>query len=217
MRCTSTAWAAGTHPAGPFADAIARDFGGIDRWRTQLSAMGQAEGGGSGWVILSYSLRDKRLVNQWAADHTTTPCREPAGSCARHARPITWTTAGRLSRLQETPPTARSLLIEEAQRSSAQQLGLPRCQQTHCSMRSPKLMGRRRLLALTPLCPIAARGHYTTSEYISSFQYNEHIIGRDYDIPSRKKANHILLRHRSDVIRSVGNVSDTPRANEAGG
>jgi len=29
-------------------------------------------GGGSGWVILSYSPRDKRLVNQWAADHTTT-------------------------------------------------------------------------------------------------------------------------------------------------
>ena len=33
--------------------------------------MGKAEGGGSGWVILSYSTRDKRLVNQWAADHTT--------------------------------------------------------------------------------------------------------------------------------------------------
>jgi len=34
--------------------------------------MGKAEGGGSGWVILSYSTRDKRLVNQWAADHATT-------------------------------------------------------------------------------------------------------------------------------------------------
>jgi len=34
--------------------------------------MGKAEGGGSGWVILAYSPRDKRLVNQWAADHTTT-------------------------------------------------------------------------------------------------------------------------------------------------
>ena|SRR5882672_9967438 len=33
---------------------------------------GKAEGGGSGWVILAYSPRDKRLVNQWAADHTTT-------------------------------------------------------------------------------------------------------------------------------------------------
>ena len=32
--------------------------------------MGRAEGGGSGWVLLTYSPRDKRLVNQWAADHT---------------------------------------------------------------------------------------------------------------------------------------------------
>jgi superoxide dismutase, Fe-Mn family len=37
-----------------------------------LPRLGKAEGGGSGWVILAYSPRDKRLVNQWAADHTTT-------------------------------------------------------------------------------------------------------------------------------------------------
>ena len=54
------------------ADAIARDFGSVERWRTEFAAMGKAEGGGSGWVILAYSPRDKRLVNQWAADHTTT-------------------------------------------------------------------------------------------------------------------------------------------------
>ena len=59
-------------PAGNFAAAIERDFGSFDRWRTEFSAMGKAEGGGSGWVILAYSPRDKRLVNQWAADHTTT-------------------------------------------------------------------------------------------------------------------------------------------------
>src|SRR5216684_3697334 len=47
-------------------------FDGLGRWRTEFAAMGKAEGGGSGWVILSYSPRDKRLVNQWAADHTTT-------------------------------------------------------------------------------------------------------------------------------------------------
>jgi Fe-Mn family superoxide dismutase len=57
---------------GPLAEAIARDFGSVERWRAQFSAMGKAEGGGSGWVILAYSPRDKRLVNQWAADHTTT-------------------------------------------------------------------------------------------------------------------------------------------------
>jgi superoxide dismutase, Fe-Mn family len=62
----------GGTPRGPLADAITRDFGSINRWRTEFAAMGKAEGGGSGWVILAYSPRDKRLVNQWAADHTTT-------------------------------------------------------------------------------------------------------------------------------------------------
>jgi Fe-Mn family superoxide dismutase len=51
---------------GALIEAIVRDFGSMERWRAE------AEGGGSGWVILSYSPRDKRLVNQWAADHTTT-------------------------------------------------------------------------------------------------------------------------------------------------
>jgi len=59
-------------PTGALGDAIARDFSSFERWRTEFSAMGKAEGGGSGWVILAYSPRDKRLVNQWASDHTTT-------------------------------------------------------------------------------------------------------------------------------------------------
>jgi Fe-Mn family superoxide dismutase len=62
----------GGRSSGPLADAIARDFGSMERWRSEFAAMGKAEGGGSGWVILAYSPRDKRLVNQWAADHTTT-------------------------------------------------------------------------------------------------------------------------------------------------
>jgi superoxide dismutase, Fe-Mn family len=62
----------GAKPGGALADAITRDFGSVERWRTEFAAMGKAEGGGSGWVILSFSPRDKRLVNQWAADHTTT-------------------------------------------------------------------------------------------------------------------------------------------------
>ena len=57
---------------GPLIEAIVRDFGSMERWRAEFAAMGKAEGGGSGWVILAYSPRDKRLVNQWAADHTTT-------------------------------------------------------------------------------------------------------------------------------------------------
>jgi Fe-Mn family superoxide dismutase len=34
--------------------------------------MGKALGGGSGWVILTYSPHDRRLVNTWASDHTQT-------------------------------------------------------------------------------------------------------------------------------------------------
>jgi Fe-Mn family superoxide dismutase len=59
-------------PSGALAEAIAQNFGGFDHWRAEFAAMGKAEGGGSGWVILAYSPRDKKLVNQWAADHTMT-------------------------------------------------------------------------------------------------------------------------------------------------
>ena len=51
-------------------EAITRDFGTFDRWRSEFVAMGKAMGGGSGWVLLTYSHRDRKLVNQWAADHT---------------------------------------------------------------------------------------------------------------------------------------------------
>jgi Fe-Mn family superoxide dismutase len=59
-------------PGTELSAAIARDFGSMDRWRSEFVALGKAQGGGSGWVILTYSPRDKRLVNAWAADHTTT-------------------------------------------------------------------------------------------------------------------------------------------------
>ena len=61
-----------SRPGAALADAIARDFGGMDRWRAEFVAMGKAQGGGSGWVLLTWSPRDQRLVNAWAADHTTT-------------------------------------------------------------------------------------------------------------------------------------------------
>jgi superoxide dismutase, Fe-Mn family len=57
--------------AGALAEAITRDFGSLDRWKTEFAAIGKAEGGGSGWVLLAYAPRDKRLINTWAADHTT--------------------------------------------------------------------------------------------------------------------------------------------------
>jgi superoxide dismutase, Fe-Mn family len=60
-----------SRPSGALAEALARDFGGYERWATQFVAMGKALGGGSGWVLLTWSPRDRRLVNQWAADHST--------------------------------------------------------------------------------------------------------------------------------------------------
>jgi len=60
-------------PTGVLAEAIARDFGSVARWKAEFAATGKALGGGSGWVLLSYSPHDKRLINSWAADHTMTP------------------------------------------------------------------------------------------------------------------------------------------------
>ena len=51
-------------------EALARDFGSLDRWRAEFRAMGYALGGGSGWVLLTYMPRDGRLINQYAAEHT---------------------------------------------------------------------------------------------------------------------------------------------------
>jgi Fe-Mn family superoxide dismutase len=51
---------------------IERDFGSFERWRAEFGAMGKALAGGSGWVLLSWSPRDKKLVNQWASDHCHT-------------------------------------------------------------------------------------------------------------------------------------------------
>jgi Fe-Mn family superoxide dismutase len=49
---------------------LIRDFGSLDKWQAQFAAMGKALGGGSGWVLLTCSNRNKKLINQWAADHT---------------------------------------------------------------------------------------------------------------------------------------------------
>jgi Fe-Mn family superoxide dismutase len=49
--------------------ALERDFGSVTHWHREFTAMAKALGGGSGWVLLSWSPREGRLVNQWAADH----------------------------------------------------------------------------------------------------------------------------------------------------
>ena len=59
-------------PKGALADQMTKDFGSVARWKAEFVAVGKALGGGSGWVLLTWSPRDKRLVNTWAADHTMT-------------------------------------------------------------------------------------------------------------------------------------------------
>jgi Fe-Mn family superoxide dismutase len=56
-------------PSAELAHALDRDFGGITAWRTEFTAMAKALAGGSGWVILVWSERLGRLLNEWSADH----------------------------------------------------------------------------------------------------------------------------------------------------
>src|SRR5258706_5172935 len=73
MSCTPRAWAATASPTPKFDEALAASFGSADRWRAEFVAMANALSGGSGWVVLAHSPRDRRLVNQYAADHSQSP------------------------------------------------------------------------------------------------------------------------------------------------
>jgi superoxide dismutase, Fe-Mn family len=63
---------AASEPGPALRQALTRDFGSYERWRSEFIAMGKALGGGSGWVLLAWSPHDRRLVNQWAPDHCHT-------------------------------------------------------------------------------------------------------------------------------------------------
>jgi superoxide dismutase, Fe-Mn family len=60
----------GRSMAPAMALALDANFGSVARWREEFVAMGKAQGGGSGWVLLMFQPREGSLVNQWAADHT---------------------------------------------------------------------------------------------------------------------------------------------------
>jgi Fe-Mn family superoxide dismutase len=60
----------GAVPIGGMSVALERDFGSLARWRDEFAALAKAMGGGSGWALLSWSGREARLINHWAADHT---------------------------------------------------------------------------------------------------------------------------------------------------
>jgi superoxide dismutase, Fe-Mn family len=59
-------------PSGGLARALQHDFGSVDRWRAEFTAMAKALSGGSGWALLTWSERLGKLTNQWAADHCHT-------------------------------------------------------------------------------------------------------------------------------------------------
>jgi Fe-Mn family superoxide dismutase len=61
-----------SEPAANLRAALARDFGSYERWRSEFLGTGKALRGGSGWVLLTWSPRDRKLVNQWASDHCHT-------------------------------------------------------------------------------------------------------------------------------------------------
>ena len=60
----------GVLPPSGLEVALQRDFGLVEQWRSEFTALAKALAGGSGWALLSWSSRETRLVNHWAADHT---------------------------------------------------------------------------------------------------------------------------------------------------
>ena len=59
----------GVLPSCGLSIALTRDFGSVEAWRNQFTGLAKAMGGGSGWALLSWSSRESRLINHWAADH----------------------------------------------------------------------------------------------------------------------------------------------------
>lgn len=57
-------------PPGGLITAFERDFGTLARWKAEFSEMAKAIRGGAGWALLSWSLREGRLINHWASAHT---------------------------------------------------------------------------------------------------------------------------------------------------
>lgn len=55
---------------GDLATALERDFGSVAGWRSKFSACAKAQAGGSGWTLLVWSERHRRLMIQWGQDHT---------------------------------------------------------------------------------------------------------------------------------------------------
>ncbi len=62
-----------TQPAGLLAQALSRDFGSLDRWTAEFVCIGKSLTSGTGWVILAYAPREKRLFNYRAENDSMAP------------------------------------------------------------------------------------------------------------------------------------------------
>jgi superoxide dismutase, Fe-Mn family len=59
----------GRTPTVRMADALANDFGSVERWRDEFVMLAEALGGDAGWILLTYVPRDRRLINHSTTDH----------------------------------------------------------------------------------------------------------------------------------------------------
>ncbi len=58
-----------SQPPAALVAALERDFGSFARWSAEFTTIGKSMPG-TGWALLAYCPRERRLVNQWASDHT---------------------------------------------------------------------------------------------------------------------------------------------------
>ena len=73
-------------PDNALREALVRDFGSIERWRTEFIAMGKAMGGGSGWVLLTYFVPRPQAHQPMGGGPHARARRGHPDSRARHVR-----------------------------------------------------------------------------------------------------------------------------------
>jgi hypothetical protein len=74
-------------PEGELREALTRDFGSLDRWQAEFSAMGKAQGGGSGCAADLVAARRQAHQSVGYGPHDDTRRRVP-DPCARHVRAL---------------------------------------------------------------------------------------------------------------------------------
>lgn len=55
-----------SEPAGLLAQAMLRDFGSLERWKAEFVGTARSLLEGSGWVVMAFAPREKRLLTHWS-------------------------------------------------------------------------------------------------------------------------------------------------------